>query len=156
VSVHDPLKSQVSLLAEVAADRAAAWSALATRRRRLHFGLGVPAVVLAAVAGATTLAERSPLVSGVCALLSAILAGLQTFLRPDAGAVRAREQAIGWSEVADDAHLLVAIDYPTLDGGQRRQRYDELRERARGLRRSTAKSPNGTEAAVDQGLRLRS
>jgi hypothetical protein len=152
MSDDDPLRSQVALLLEVATARTGVWDALATRRRRLHYGLGVPAVVLAAIAGATTLAQLSPLVSGVCALLSGILTALQTFLRPDAGAVRAREQAVGWAEISEDARLLLAVDYPTLGSDKRRQRYDELRERARGLQRSVVKSPTGTEAATQQSV----
>lgn len=144
-SAHDPLDTEVAKLLTQAGERARAWDKLARRRRRLHYGIGVPAVVLAALAGAAALSELSPGVAGGCALAAAVLTALQTFLRPDAGAVRARDQAVGWSEIEHDTRLLLVVDYEHLDIHERRTRFDALHNKARALQRLTAKSPAGTQ-----------
>jgi hypothetical protein len=144
LAADDPLQAEVAKLLALAAERARAWDELARRRRGLHYGIGVPAVVLAALAGAAALAELSSVIAGLCALAAAVLTGLQTFLRPDAGAVRAREQAIGWREIEDDTRILLEIDYAHLEGDRRRTRFDDLHAKARALQRATAKGPAGT------------
>lgn len=49
---------------------------------RVNLSVGLVATVSAAVAAGTIVAERSPLVAGVAALVAAITSGLLTFLKP--------------------------------------------------------------------------
>ena len=141
----EPLREELQKLQEEAAERATAWSKLAERRRRLHYGIGIPAVLLASLAGAAALGDLSHVLAGLCALAAAALTGLQTFLRPDSGAIRAREQAVGWEEIDDDARFLSDVDFTALTSEQRRDRIEDLRMRTRALRREVIKGPAGTE-----------
>ncbi|KPM50907.1 hypothetical protein CcI49_08940 [Frankia sp. CcI49] len=139
-----PLRAQLENLRRDAAERVQAWSRLADRRRRLHYGVGVPAAILASLAGAATLAELYPVLAGFGALISGVLATIQTFLQPDVGAVRAREQAIGWREIREDVSVLLEVDFSLLSSTDRRDQFEQLRERAQLLARTTAASPAGT------------
>jgi hypothetical protein len=142
------LRDELEKLREEAAGRARGWSELARRRRRLHYGIGIPAVALASLAGAAALSDLSRVLAGICALGAAVLTSLQTFLRPDASAIWATEQAVGWREIDDDARLLLDVDFPALTSEQRRERFDGLRLRARALQREVVdKSRTGTEPA---------
>lgn len=140
-----PLRNELAKLLEEAADRENSWGELARRRRRLHYGIGIPSVVLAGLAGAAALAELSPVLAGVSALTAAVLTGLQTFLQPDASAIRARTQSIGWYEIHTEARILLDLDFASLASGQRRARFDSLQARARALRRGVTNNPAGTE-----------
>ncbi|MBE3204101.1 hypothetical protein [Parafrankia sp. CH37] len=139
-----PLRTQLENLRRDAAERVQVWSRLADRRRRLHYGVGVPAAILASLAGAATLAELFPVLAGFGALISGVLATIQTFLQPDVGAVRAREQAIGWREIREDVSVLLEVDFSRLSSTDRRDQFEQLRERAQLLQRTTAASPAGT------------
>lgn len=70
------------------AERLAVW-------RRMHLGLGVPAVAFAAIAGTSALAgfDHSNVIAGVLALIVAVLTGLLTFLRPEQ-ATQEHERAV--------------------------------------------------------------
>jgi hypothetical protein len=49
---------------------------------RRHLWIGVPAVALSVIAGASVLADLWPLLSGLVSLLVAVLTALLTFLKP--------------------------------------------------------------------------
>jgi hypothetical protein len=49
---------------------------------RVNFWVGVVATIAASVAAATVLADATPVVTGVAALIAAIASGLLTFLKP--------------------------------------------------------------------------
>jgi hypothetical protein len=140
------LRNELKRLRGDAAIRANAWSELARRRRRLHYAIGIPAVLLAGIAGATALSDLSHILAGIFALVAAALTSLQTFLRPDAKAILAAEQAVGWREIGDDTRLLLDVDFATLGSEQRRARLDALRSRTLALQREAVeRSSTGTE-----------
>lgn len=90
--------------AGVARRRALAWS-------RLYFVVGLPAAILAAVAGATALASTSGRVAaGIIALISAGLTAAATFLDSVTRQTSYDNLAAGWQVLANDAGLKLAVD----------------------------------------------
>lgn len=90
--------------AEVAGGRARAWS-------RLYFSVGLPAAILAAVAGATALASTAGRVpAGIIALVSAGLTAAATFLDSATRQTSYENLAAGWQVLAVDAGLNLDVD----------------------------------------------
>jgi len=93
---------------------AARWHATWSRRwARIYLCLGLPASILAAVAGATGLAASAGRVpAAIIALISAALAAGATFL--ESGRRREYHQAMSgaWQALANDAHVHQLADIP--------------------------------------------
>jgi hypothetical protein len=99
------------------------------RRRfeRLHFLLGVPATVLAGVAGATAFSQRVPdIVVGICAALAAALAGAQTLVRPDRRARFNQTQQFVLARLATQAANFRELALPSASLDDARTRLDAL------------------------------
>jgi hypothetical protein len=78
---------------------------------RLYFVVGLPAAVLAAIAGATALASTADhVVAGVIALIAAGLTAAATFL--DSGTRRSAHEnlAAAWQALANDLHVSSTVD----------------------------------------------
>jgi hypothetical protein len=90
--------------AKAARGRASAWS-------RLYFVIGLPAAILAAVAGATALASTTGRVAaGIIALVAAALTTAATFLDSSTRQTSYENLAAGWQVVANDAELKLVVD----------------------------------------------
>jgi hypothetical protein len=110
----------------------------------LHYGLGVPAVVLSAIAGAAALQEAAPELIASFAIALVLLTGLQTFLNP---AVRTqyRDNAIDYERLRDDAKIARELDLPSMDDEKARAQLNVLRSRRYELmKRSGGSSGAGT------------
>ena len=85
---------------------------------RIHYALGLPAVVLSAVAGTSALAEfdGSNVIAGALALIVAALTGLSTFLNPQKNA---------------QDHQRAARRYDALDTRARRFIFSDLVDRSK-------------------------
>jgi hypothetical protein len=108
---RDAVRSELSQVvdrgkmeARAARSRARAWS-------RLYFVVGLPAAVLAAVAGAIALASTAGRVAaGIIALVSAGLTAAATFLDSATRQTSYDNLAAGWQVLANDAHLKLVVD----------------------------------------------
>ncbi len=106
----------------------------AERLQKVHRRLGLVATVLAVLAGATVLTERSTVGAGLLALASALASGVLTFLQPDRMAEQHLAAGRQLSALRVGARQAIALDVPRVP-------IDELRE----LVRRTAED----KAAVD-------
>lgn len=89
--------------------RASYWS-------RLYFVVGLPAAILAAVAGAIALASTAGRVAaGIIALVSAGLTASATFLDSATRQTSYDNLAAGWQMLANDAELKLAVDLESDD-----------------------------------------
>lgn len=93
---------------------------------RRHYLLGIPATVLAAVAGAT-LIKSHPELASVCALAASLLTGLMTFLKPNERAAMHRAAAGQFLALRNDARFFREVEL--LNSG----RLDELPEQLKTL-----------------------
>jgi hypothetical protein len=76
---------------------------------RVHYSIGIPSAVLAATAAALVESSAIPKIYiSACALLSAVLAALVTFLKSESNKERNHILSAEWSDLADAArvHLL--------------------------------------------------
>jgi hypothetical protein len=90
--------------AKVCRSKARFWS-------RVYFIVGLPAAILAAVAGATALASPGLAVfAGSIALVSAGLTAAATFLDSATRQTSANNLAAGWQVLANDAHMKLIVD----------------------------------------------
>jgi hypothetical protein len=76
----------------------------------LHVSLGLPAAVLAAVAGVAALADFSPTASGIVALAAAALSAMTTFLGGSERQRQAKAMADGLRALATEAENFVRVD----------------------------------------------
>lgn len=113
---------------EEAADRyARAYARWRYRYEWLHFLLGIPATVLAGVAGATAFAQRMPgSVVGTCAAIAAALAGVQTIVRPDRRARFNHTQQFTLARLAMQAANYRQLTLPSVSFDEARARLDNL------------------------------
>lgn len=90
----------------------AAWNARRGRMwERANMGLGLPAAVLAAVAGVGAFSEFfSDIAVGVVALTSAALTATIAFFRPDEQRRAFKAKAAGYEELADDVDMYITVD----------------------------------------------
>lgn len=114
------------------------------RWKRLHYGLGVPAAGLAAVAGAATLASSaSDVWTGVVTLLAAFATGAVTAINPMAKADEAVAAANQYLALQGDARRRGRIDAPNLsDPAEARQQLEELAIRQNEINASAPVIPN--------------
>jgi hypothetical protein len=85
------------------------------RSSRLNLFLGLPAAVLAAISGASALAQfdNSSLVAGGIAIVVTVLVALTTFLNPNEQANRHLVAANGYAALSQDAKLFAEIKCPS-------------------------------------------
>jgi hypothetical protein len=109
--------------------RADAWS-------RLYFVVGLPAAILAAVAGATALASAAGrVVAGIIALIASGLTAAATFLDSDTRRRSHENLAAGWRVLANEAHACLVVDLQDENWLQRsaRREIQDLLDRERKL-----------------------
>jgi hypothetical protein len=110
------LSNKLVELGENACTSADAYGKWRRRYERLNYFLGVPATVLAAVAGATAFAENVPKVLvGLCAAGAAALTGVQTVIRPDSRGKYNQAQQLTLMRIAHDASTLREIRLDSLN-----------------------------------------
>lgn len=98
--------------------------------RGLNLALGVPAAALAAIAGATGLAQTaSAKTAAVIALIAAALTAVMTTLNAAARAEQSRAAANAYLALLGAARILRTIDLPLLSREDARQRLGQLVER---------------------------
>lgn len=92
---------------EVEADRQAQiWARRAGLYSSLYVLLGLPAAVLAAIAGATTLASTTGrVVAGIIALTASALSAAVTFLDSAKKRDQAQQTRTGWDALYNDMHV---------------------------------------------------
>ena len=69
---------------------------VAGRNRRIRYGLGIPAALLAAVAGSAAVADWSRLLTAVAAFAAAALSTTLGFIKPEEGRVRHAQLRADW------------------------------------------------------------
>lgn len=109
--------------------------------QRLHFALGIPSVVLAAVAGTSALSDfdNSNILAGVLALVVAILSALLTWLNPQDVAQRHARAAQGFLTISLRARRFERVGLGNEDDAARASAWDSL---TAALDELTASSPN--------------
>jgi hypothetical protein len=102
-------------LETMAMRNAIAYGSWRRRFERLHFALGIPTTLLAAVAGATAFAEHAPsILVGSCATIAAALAGVQTTVRPDRRAKFNQTQQFVLARLSVEASNFRELILPTV------------------------------------------
>lgn len=98
--------------------------------RGLNLLLGVPAAVLAAIAGTTVLADASSAKTGAAiALISAALTAVMTTLNASQRAEQSRVSANAYLALQADARMMRTVYLPDLDREDATQRLEELVKR---------------------------
>ncbi|GAB2655133.1 hypothetical protein [Nocardia goodfellowii] len=109
--VGEPPRSEMDALLKVVAEadlRSVDYRNLSKHWRQAYFFLGLPAAILAAVAGAAGLSgEEFRVAAGLVALTASGLSAAATFLNSDDKAVNATALSAAWQELADDARMSV-------------------------------------------------
>jgi hypothetical protein len=109
--------------------------------RGLNLALGIPAAVLAAVAGTTGLAHSvSTHTAAVIALISAALAGVMTTLNAAQRAEQSRVSANAYLALQTDARVMRTVELPGLAAEDARRRLADIVAR-RNTINSTAPVP---------------
>jgi hypothetical protein len=95
--------------------------------RGLNIALGIPAAVLAAVAGTTVLAEAvSPAVTAATALTAAAMTAALTILNAAQRAEQSRTVANSYLALRAEARVCRAVDLPVLEDVEARNRLGQL------------------------------
>lgn len=92
-------------------EAAALWS-------RAHYWIGVPAAVLAAIAGASAIADRAE-IAGIVGILVTALSALAVFLNPSDRSNQHHSAGARFSEVKNLARVFREIELRTTDDPQR-------------------------------------
>jgi hypothetical protein len=103
---------EASFLEELSRSRAIGHRDKSHTWDRVNYGLGIPAVVAATLAGTSAFSEfeQHNVVAGVLALLSAVLAALTTFLDPSKNARLHQQAATRYGELCGDFRRFRQID----------------------------------------------
>ena len=102
---------------------------------RLHVALGLPAVVLSALAGTAILAGGSDAVAGACALAAAVFATADLFISSERRASEHSAQGVEYRKLQHDARRLRTLDVFSAAVDTRRARLEELAGRHTDLNR---------------------
>ncbi len=97
--------------------------------RAWHYGLGVPAALIGAGAGASILGQAPILVPGLLTLLAAALTALITFLNPSDRAAQHDRAGVEYARLRRTIRQFVQIDFATDSDGELRRNLDSLTER---------------------------
>jgi hypothetical protein len=112
---------------------------------RVHYGVGVPAIILTAVGGGVAIANSAPIVAGACALSGTVFTGVQTFVHADRRRVYNRLLAVDCRELADDARVAREHYFPTMNEHQQRDLMERFRKRYKDVLRRQALAAAATE-----------
>jgi hypothetical protein len=113
--------------------------------RKLHYGLGICTVILTSAAGATIFVDKEKVLelapylqwgAGVVSLLAAVLAGLQTFLRPGQAATEQGFAADWYAAIRREIEQLQAL--PEGMRGEPKACLDSIRKE---MNKASQKSP---------------
>jgi hypothetical protein len=127
---HQAIAAEIARIEEAATYSSQSQFSSGKFWRGLNLALGVPAAVLAAVAGTTVLADSSSAKTGaVIALISAALTAVMTTLNAAQRAEQSRVSANAYLSLQGDARVLRTLDLFELDRDDARQRLDELVQR---------------------------
>lgn len=108
---RDAIGSEFGKILERATRNAESERHAARRWGRLYFLVGLPAAILAAIAGATALASTAGRVAaGIVALISSALTATATFLDSQTRRRSHENLAAGWQVLANDAHVRRIVD----------------------------------------------
>jgi hypothetical protein len=108
---REAVRSELTAIATRATKEAKAMRRWARAWSSLYFIVGLPAAILAAVAGATALASTTGRVAaGIIALISAGLTAAATFLDSATRQTRCENLAAGWDVLASDVELKFLVD----------------------------------------------
>lgn len=83
-------------------------------QNRLHLWLGLPAAIIAAIAGGTALGQET-VAASVLAFISAILVGAMTFLKPSEKAEQHKASASRYHSLRNNLRRFREIELPTND-----------------------------------------
>lgn len=151
-------------LAEEAKNGAAWYSVRASRWERVYLTLGLPAAVLAAVAGAAALASTTTrIVGGIIALTSAGVSAAAAFLDSRNNQQGFAALAASWSALGSDVDRLLTFDVSRLEAVSHRAsnleqprpgdvETDETNERRRRARASLRALEEGLQREVEELL----
>jgi hypothetical protein len=135
-TAEDGIRQGITEIFDASVD-AARWHASYARRwESVYLALGLPAAVLAAVAGATGLSGSSGRVpAAVIALVAAGLGSAATFVDSRRRGAYHRAMAANWQVLANDAHVHLLVDAPSPDWlrGPGREIFRRLSERRMAL-----------------------
>jgi hypothetical protein len=125
----DPVRREARGLERESLDRELGHRRAAEFWGRVHLGLGLPSVVLAALAGTSALAEfdNSNLIAAILALAVAVLSALSTFLNPSGTADLHRKASDVYHSICARARQLTTID-PRSDDEIRQSVYELTKE----------------------------
>lgn len=98
---------------------------MATVWSRIHFMLGIPATIAAALAGVTVINEQVAVAVGL-SITSAVLTALLTFLNPEKAATAHHAAGVRYSELRGRARRLHLIDGGIHQEGQLRETLELL------------------------------
>lgn len=127
---NKPVREELERIEEAARYSAQSQFSSAKFWRGLNLALGVPAAVLAAVAGATGLADTtSAHTAALIALVAAGLTAVMTTLNAAQRAEQSRVSASAYLTLQSDARIARTIDVPHLAGDEARRRLAELSDR---------------------------
>lgn len=101
--------------------------------RRLHYVLGTPVVIFSSIVGSTAFAQIGHVgnndirvFAGVLSIISAVLAGLQTFFAFGESAEKFRAAGVGFERIEKEIEEIQAL--PAHLRGEVKERIDELRD----------------------------
>ena len=114
MSVIEKIKSESTELEEEARFAAAAHRINSRKWQKWSLYLGIPATILAAVAGVTAFSELPEAVTGFVAILAAALTGISTFLSPSDTATSHRTSSATYNRIRRHANLLRDLDAATV------------------------------------------
>ena len=107
--LRDSLATEASRIEEDCIYSARGHFEAAASWRRVHYGIGVPATVLAAVAGGSAVAENLSL-AAICSLVVAALSALAVFLNPSDRSHQHHAAGTRFNEVRNRARVFREID----------------------------------------------
>lgn len=115
--------------------------------RKLHYWLGIPVVIFSSIVGSAAFTQINQtgnnnirIIAGLLSILSAILAGLQTFLGFGGSAEKYRAVGIGYEQLANEIEKLQALPV-NLRGGLS-DRINSLENRLNALAQGSPEIPD--------------
>jgi hypothetical protein len=98
----------------------------ATAFRRLRLGLGLPAAIFSALAGAAIVADWSSAVAGACAIIATVAATADLFVGSERRAVERHDLGVQYRALQHDARRLRRLAPHSASIDQRRRTLEEI------------------------------
>lgn len=115
--------------------------------KRLHYWLGIPVVIFSSIVGSAAFTQVNQtgnnevrVIAGLLSIVSAILAGLQTFLGFGGSAEKYRAVGIGYEQLANEIEKLQAL--PVKLRGGLSERINSLEDRLNALAQGSPEIPD--------------